>query len=75
MKNNINYNTNMICNSGCNDGHINRLSNECIEHMPVGMAYVPWQHWTEIYDIEKGFRAGTIFPELNKPYMGRRCYK
>jgi len=44
-------------------------------HMPIGMAYVPWQHWHEIYDIEKGFRVGTIFPDLNKPYMGRRFYK
>lgn len=45
----------------------------CNNNMPIGMAYVPWQHWNELYEIEKGFKAGTIFPELNKPYVGRRC--
>lgn len=41
---------------------------------PVGMAYVPWQKLEELYDLEKGFRAGTIFPELNLPFTGR-CEK
>lgn len=41
---------------------------------PVGMAYVPWQHFMGIYeDLEKAYCIGTIFPELNKPFTGRRC--
>ena len=24
-------------------------------------------------DLEKAFAVGTIFPELNKPFVGRRC--
>ena len=40
---------------------------------PVGMAYVPWQHFTKMYEnLEKAFSIGTIFPELNKPFEGRR---
>ena len=38
------------------------------ERMVPAMAYVPWQKWTEIYDLNKGFMLGTIFPCLNKPF-------
>ena len=47
---------------------------EHLEHFPLGMAYVPWQHITRVYeDLEKAFCTGTIFPELDKPFEGRRC--
>lgn len=40
---------------------------------PVAMAYVPWQEFQEMYDdLEKAYCAGTIFPELDQPFMGRR---
>ena len=42
----------------------------------VAMAYVPWQYLTRIYEnLDEAFNAGTIFPELNKPFGGRRCGK
>ncbi len=42
--------------------------------MMVAMAYVPWQHFDKLYDdLEKAYCIGTIFPELNKPFTGRRC--
>ena len=45
-----------------------------MQEFPVGMAYVPWQQFKGIYeDLEKAFCIGTIFPELNKPFTGRRC--
>ena len=45
-----------------------------IDRFPIAMAYVPWQKVDKIYDdLEKAFRTGTIFPELNKPFTGRRC--
>ena len=34
------------------------------------IAYVPWQQWRAIYEVEKGFRRGTIFEELDKPFKG-----
>lgn len=47
---------------------------EQIDNFPIAMAYVPWQSMDKMYDdLEKAFRAGTIFPELNKPFTGRRC--
>ena len=42
------------------------------EEFPVAMAYVPWQRWETLYDPEKGLECGTIFPELNKPFLGVR---
>lgn len=40
--------------------------------MMVGMAYVPWQRWQQPYDYEKGFEIGTMFPDLNLPFLGIR---
>lgn len=37
--------------------------------MALAMAYVPWQVLGTLYDPEEGFCQGTIFPELNKPWM------
>ncbi len=42
----------------------------CLEDWPIAMAYVPWQMWDQVYDMEKGFSVGTIFPDLNLPFLG-----
>lgn len=50
------------------------MYDEQIDKYPIAMAYVPWQRFDKIYDdLEKAYFAGTIFPELNKPFTGRRC--
>lgn len=41
----------------------------------VAMAYVPWQKFGPLYEAEKGLMAGTIFPELDKPFLGRRAFR
>ena len=47
-----------------------------IDKFPVAMAYVPLQHFNGICDnLEEGYCEGTIFPELDKPFTGRRCCK
>jgi len=40
--------------------------------LPLAMAYVPWQRWNQTYELEKALSCGTIFPELNKPFFGKR---
>ena len=40
--------------------------------MPLAIAYVPWQHWNETYQLDKAMHVGTIFPELDKPFLGKR---
>ena len=41
------------------------------ENFPIAMAYVPWQCFDSVYDLDKAFRLGTIFPSLDKPFLGR----
>ena len=44
-----------------------------VEQFPVAMAYVPWQRNSNMYEnLDEAFQIGTIFPELNKPFTGRR---
>lgn len=39
---------------------------------PLAMAYVPWQYFCSSYEPDKALETGTIFPELDKPFMGKR---
>lgn len=42
------------------------------EDFPVGMAYVPWQTWGDLYPPEKALCEGTIFADLNQIFCGKR---
>jgi len=51
-------------------------SNGCkISFMPaspaLAMAYVPMQQLEETYDPEQALDNGTLFPALNKPFLGK----
>ena len=49
---------------------------QILDHGEVAMAYVPWQHLTYIYEnLDEALKCGTIFPELTKPFEGRRRMK
>ena len=52
-----------------------RMMEDPLYGMPLAMAYVPWQTWCQISDLCEGFRSGTIFEELNKPFLGRGGWK
>lgn len=44
-----------------------------MEQFPVAMAYVPWQKNCNMNEnLDEAYQTGTIFPELNKPFTGRR---
>lgn len=36
---------------------------------PIAMAYVPFQYFEEEYEPSVAFQKGTLFPELDKPFM------
>jgi len=46
-----------------------------MEGMTIAMAYVPRQSWRDIYDPAKGLSRGTIFKELDKPFLGKGAMK
>lgn len=48
---------------------------QAIQHFPLAMTYTPWQSFANLYELEKALKIGTIFPELDKPFVGRRCVK
>jgi len=42
---------------------------------PVAMAIIPMQHYNDVYPADEGFDNGTIFPELNLPFLGERRFE
>ena len=40
--------------------------------LPLAMCYVPMQRWNTTYSLQKGLERGTIFPELDLPFLGGR---
>lgn len=40
------------------------------ENPVVAMAYVPFQTDSTTYDEMKALKAGTLFPVLDKPFLG-----
>lgn len=65
---------------GCNHHHAHRV-NEIYRHLsmadaPLAMAYVPYQSWNTTRDLGRALNAGTIFPELQKPFCGKggKCW-
>lgn len=40
---------------------------------PLAMAYVPMQKFTNLYSAADGYRAGTLFKDLDLPFKGGAC--
>ena len=47
-----------------------RCEHDSCNTWQVGMGYVPWQHLDKVYEPAQALRAGTLFPELEKPFYG-----
>lgn len=67
-------------NNSCQNSPSHRNDNDRMDRtadfmrdMPIGMSYVPMQHWRKIYAAEEGFSKGTIFAELDFPFKYGRC--
>ena len=43
-----------------------------LKHLVPAMAYVPYQNFTSSYDLDYALSVGTIFPQLCKPFCGKR---
>ncbi len=43
------------------------------EDTPIGMAYVPFQYWEKPYDDATALARGTIYPSLDKPFIGEEA--
>ncbi len=47
-----------------------RSACNAVDVCPLAMAYVPMQQWCETYEPAEGWHRGTIFPELDLPFLG-----
>lgn len=46
-------------------------ANDDCEGMVLAMAYVKRQKWGELYEGDTGLERGTIFSDLDLPFMGK----
>ncbi|MBQ2902754.1 MAG: spore coat associated protein CotJA [Agathobacter sp.] len=67
------------CDDNCDrNSNRNRCDDDCSRNrdmlygVPLAMGYVPWQNFECTYEPAQALQAGTIFPELDKPFYGRR---
>ena len=47
-------------------------SHKCKISREPAMAYVPDQEYTTTYDLSYALKVGTLFPQLCKPFCGKR---
>lgn len=45
---------------------------EQLDNLPLAMAYVPMQRWKNIYEADVGLDRGTMFQDLDLPFLGDR---
>ena len=57
----------------CQDAEQPVMTEHDCHGMVLAMAYVPVQQWGPLYETEVGFKQGTIFPDLDKPFMKGGC--
>lgn len=57
------------------DRPMDRPKKDPLSGLPLAMAYVPWQCWGETYKPAEGWSRGTIFPELDLPFLGGGAFK
>lgn len=41
--------------------------------MALAMAYVRYQQWGTTYDPDTAIQRGTMFPDLDKPFIGEEA--
>lgn len=47
----------------------NNNSSKFPQNAPLAMAYVPFQEWSDVYSDDEAFPIGTLFPDLDFPFM------
>lgn len=43
----------------------------CLEACSLAMVYSPAQEWRGLYPVGEAIRKGTLFTELDKPFLGK----
>ncbi len=51
----------------------NLINSPCQKFSSLAIAYVAYQKWQNLYSPEVGFHRGTLFTELDKPFIGEEA--
>lgn len=57
------------CGCGCD------MASAPVDEMMIAMGYVPMQKYNTTFEPCRALRAGTVFPELCKQFVGKRGKK
>lgn len=41
--------------------------------LSLAMAFVPYQAWVQTYELDVALDRGTLFPVLDKPFLGKEA--
>ena len=48
------------------------FENTKLRNLPLTMVYAPMQQFGKSYGTQEALMAGTLFPDIDKPFKGRR---
>ena len=46
-----------------------------VQPISFAMAYVPLQSWEKTYDASVALERGTLFSQLDKPFLGKEAFE
>lgn len=55
---------------GINSNEFQNYSVQSEQNQVPAMAYVPEQKWQNLYSPDVAIKRGTLFPDLDKPFIG-----
>lgn len=67
---NMNYSLQEILKGTAKLNQVNYNSEKLNANKLIAICFVPMQEWEQLYDEDTAYSAGTIFPSLNKPFLG-----
>ena len=53
--------------------YIPRCENKSDDVKSLAMVYVPYQNWQKLYSPDVAIKRGTLFSELDKPFIGEEA--
>lgn len=59
--------------NGCESCPLDSRMSAFPAETPVGMAYVPYQKWKDVYDPAVALERATVFRDLDKPFLGEKA--
>ncbi len=51
---------------------LSKFANTPLDQLPLTMAYVPMQPLDQVYEQDVALQNGTLFPSLDKPFIGKK---